>query len=155
MTPWTCSPAGSSVQGILQARMLEWVAVSSAKGSSQPKDQTWVSHIAGRFFIIWTIREVLLYCSSSLFMRICSKIPSRCLKPQLYLTLHIYIYKFFFLYEWAGSIYRVYILGKRTIRIPGRMGSSHYSEQPGDMHFKTYELFISGIFHLLRCASCD
>ena len=46
-------PTGSSVHGILQARILEWVAMSSSRESSQPKNQTHVSHIfciAGRFF---------------------------------------------------------------------------------------------------------
>ena len=38
------------VHGILQARILEWVAFPSSRGSSQPRDQTQVSHIAGRFF---------------------------------------------------------------------------------------------------------
>ena len=42
----------SSVHGILQARTLEWIAVPSSKGSSQPRDQTQVSHIAGRFFTV-------------------------------------------------------------------------------------------------------
>ena len=50
--PMDCSPARSSVHGILQARVLEWVAISS-KGSSQPRDWTWVSSIAGRFFTFW------------------------------------------------------------------------------------------------------
>ena len=45
-----CSPPGSSVRGILQARILEWVAISFSKGSSQPRDGTQVSHIAGRRF---------------------------------------------------------------------------------------------------------
>ena len=43
---------GSSVHGILQARILEWVAIPFSRGSSQPRDRTWVSYIAGRFFII-------------------------------------------------------------------------------------------------------
>ena len=42
MTPWTCSPPGSSVQGILQARILEWVAIPFSRGSSWPMDRTWV-----------------------------------------------------------------------------------------------------------------
>ena len=46
------SPPGSSAHGILQARILEWVAIPFSGGSSQPRDQTWVSHIAGRLFII-------------------------------------------------------------------------------------------------------
>ena len=37
-TPWTCSLAGSSVHGISQARMLEWVAISSSRGSSDPDE---------------------------------------------------------------------------------------------------------------------
>ena len=51
--PMDCSPPGSSVHGILQARILEWVAISFSRGSSQHRDQTWVSCIAGRFFTIW------------------------------------------------------------------------------------------------------
>ena len=38
--PVDCSPPGSSVHGILQARILEWIAISFSKGSSQPKDRT-------------------------------------------------------------------------------------------------------------------
>ena len=52
-----CSPAGSSVHGILQARVLEGVAMLSSRGSSQPKDRTQVSHIA--FFTIWATGEAL------------------------------------------------------------------------------------------------
>ena len=48
--PGNCSPPGSSVHGILQARMPEWVAMSFSKGSSQPREWTWVSCIAGTFF---------------------------------------------------------------------------------------------------------
>ena len=48
---------GSSVHEILQARILEWVAMPSSRGSSQPRDQTQVSCIAGRFFTIWATRE--------------------------------------------------------------------------------------------------
>ena len=48
--PMDGSPPGSSVRGILQARILEWVAISSFRGSSRPRNQTRVSCIAGRFF---------------------------------------------------------------------------------------------------------
>ena len=51
-----CSPPVSSVHGILQARILEWVAISFSRGSSQPRD-TQVSCIAGRRFILWATRE--------------------------------------------------------------------------------------------------
>ena len=45
-----CSPPGFSLHGILQARILVWVAMSSSRGSSQSRDQTCISCIAGRFF---------------------------------------------------------------------------------------------------------
>ena len=48
--PMDCSPPGSSIHGILQARILEWVAISFCRGSSQPNDQIRVSCIAGRLY---------------------------------------------------------------------------------------------------------
>ena len=48
-----------TVHGILQARVLEWVAVPSSRGSSQPRDRTQVSCIAGGFFTSWATREAL------------------------------------------------------------------------------------------------
>ena len=50
----------SSIHGIFQAKVREWVAISFSRGSSQPRDQTWVSHIVGRHFTIWATREVML-----------------------------------------------------------------------------------------------
>ena len=61
--PMDCSPPGSSVHGILQARILELVAISLSRGSSQPKDQTQVSCIAGRFYTIWATREACPPCT--------------------------------------------------------------------------------------------
>ena len=61
-----CSPPGSSVHGILQARILEWVAISFSRGSSQPRDRTQVSRIfAGRPFNLWATREAQGITSSS------------------------------------------------------------------------------------------
>ena len=61
VTPWTvCSPPDSSVHGILQARTLEWAAISFSRGSSQLRDWTQVSHITGRLFSVWATMEVLL-----------------------------------------------------------------------------------------------
>ena len=62
--PMDCSPPGSSIHGILQARILEWVLISFCKGSSQTRDQTWVSHIADRFFTIWATGGA---CGENLF----------------------------------------------------------------------------------------
>ena len=52
-----------TVHGILQARILEWVAFPFSRGSSQPSDQTQVSRIAGEFFISLAIREAQEYWS--------------------------------------------------------------------------------------------
>ena len=52
-----CSPPGSSVHGILQAKIMEWLAISFSRGSSQARDRTQVSCIAGRCFTICTARE--------------------------------------------------------------------------------------------------
>ena len=57
--PVVCSLPGSSVHGILQARMLEWVAIPFSRASSSSRDQTQVFRIAGRFFTIWATREAL------------------------------------------------------------------------------------------------
>ena len=54
--PMDCSPLGSPVHGILQARILEWVAIPFSRGSPQPRDQTGVSQIVGRFFTIWATK---------------------------------------------------------------------------------------------------
>ena len=56
--PTDCSPPGSSVHGILQARIVEWAAIPFCRGSSQPRDQTHVSCTEGRFFTIWASRRV-------------------------------------------------------------------------------------------------
>ena len=56
--PVDCSPPGSSVHGILQAKILEWVAISFSKGSSRLRDRIQVSRIAGRRFNLWATREL-------------------------------------------------------------------------------------------------
>ena len=59
-----CSLPGSSVLGIFQATILEWVAMPSSTGSSQPRDWTQVSHTAGKFFTNWATREAQEYWST-------------------------------------------------------------------------------------------
>ena len=63
VTPY-CSPSGFSVHGILQARTLEWVGIPFSRGSSWPRDWTWVSHTAGRF----SLSEPAGKCQSSLII---------------------------------------------------------------------------------------
>ena len=52
-----CNPPGSSVHAILQARILDWVAILFSRESSQPREWTQVSLIADRFFTVWVTRE--------------------------------------------------------------------------------------------------
>ena len=52
-----CSPPDSSVHGIFQAKILEWIAIPFSRGSSQPRNLTQVSCIAGRFLTIWATKE--------------------------------------------------------------------------------------------------
>ena len=65
--PMDCSPPGSSVHGISQVRILEWIAISFSRGSSGSRNRTLVSCIAGsllhcsRFFTDWATREALLF----------------------------------------------------------------------------------------------
>ena len=56
--PMDCSLLGSSIHGIFQARVLEWVAISFSRGSSRPRNRTQVSCIVDRRFTIWATREV-------------------------------------------------------------------------------------------------
>ena len=58
--PMDWSPPGSSVHGILQAKILEWVAISFSRGSSRPRDQTLLCCIAGRLLTDWGSREALI-----------------------------------------------------------------------------------------------
>ena len=60
MTPWTVTPLQAPLStGILQARILQWAARPSSRGSSRPRDQTQVSCIAGKFFTLWALRLYL------------------------------------------------------------------------------------------------
>ena len=60
--PQDCSPPGSSVHGISQARILEWVAISFSRGSSRPRDTAHISCLAGRFFTTEPPGKPLLSC---------------------------------------------------------------------------------------------
>ena len=65
--PMDCSLPGSSVHGIFQARVLEWVAISFSRRSSQPRDWTWVSCTVGRRFTVWATREVKHWINNPVF----------------------------------------------------------------------------------------
>ena len=55
-----CSPPGCSLHGISQARILEWVAISFSRGSSQPRDRTWISCIGRRILYLCHLRSPLI-----------------------------------------------------------------------------------------------
>ena len=61
--PTLCDPMDYTVHRILQARILEWASIPFSRGSSQPRDWTWVSCIVGGFFTIWATREAQEYWS--------------------------------------------------------------------------------------------
>ena len=61
--PRVCNPPASSVHGLLQARILEWIAIAFSTVSSQPRGQTRVSCAASKFFTVWATREVQEYYS--------------------------------------------------------------------------------------------
>ena len=67
--PTLCDPMDYIVLGILQTRILEWVAIPFSRGSSQSRDRTGVSLIAGRFFTSWATREAQEYWSAYPFSR--------------------------------------------------------------------------------------
>ena len=73
------SPPGSPIHGILQVRILEWVAIPFCRGSSWPRDWTQVSHIAGRFFTIWVTVQFSSVAQSRLTL--CN--PMNCSTPGL------------------------------------------------------------------------
>ena len=63
LCPTLWNPMDYTVQGILQARILEWVAFPFSRGSSQPRDWNQVSRVVGRFYTSWAPREAQEYWS--------------------------------------------------------------------------------------------
>ena len=66
-TPWAAARQAPLSVGSLQARILEWVAMPSSRGSSQPRDQTQVSCTAGGFLTIWATREAYILTLFTMF----------------------------------------------------------------------------------------
>ena len=75
--PTLCNPMDYTVHGILQARILEWVAFPVSRGSSQPRNWTQISHTAGRFFTSWATREAQR-CSESNYKSTQSALTGTC-----------------------------------------------------------------------------
>ena len=98
---------GSTVHGIFQARTLEWAAISFSRGSSQPRDRTWVSCIANRRFTVWARkRGSNMFSNQPKVMHATDKWQSRHLCSNFFLFLQSYAFFFFFqcniqLYWWC------------------------------------------------------
>ena len=70
VTPWTVAHQAPLSMGILQTRILVWVAMPSSRGSFQLRDWTQVSRIAGEFFTVWATREAQLLDTEFIVQRI-------------------------------------------------------------------------------------
>ena len=86
--PMDYSQPDSSIHGILQARILEWIAISFSRGSSRPRDRTLVSRIEGRCFNLWAYRMILLlshqcYC----ILKMCWKVMD-----------NVFVHRYYFLH---------------------------------------------------------
>ena len=88
-----CDPRDYTVHGILQARTLEWVAILFSRGSSQPRDRTQVSHVAGGFFTSWTTRKAPQVSKFCLFFSFFHSVPQTG-KFQIYIFPLIFYFLF-------------------------------------------------------------
>ena len=90
-----CNPMGYTVNWILQARILEWVAFPFSRGSSHLRDWAQVSHIAGGFFTVWAIRETKTYQTQNLSLKAKSTVlvswNSKSTREMVLLTFNQYI----------------------------------------------------------------
>ena len=116
LRPMNYSPPGSSPCGILQARILQWVAIPFSRGSSWPRDYTQVFCTVGRFFTSWTTREAWRTkpISHKVFqlyvVKFCKCSKYFCVFSNYWVTiLYIYIYKYYtviiFPYKWVNFMY--------------------------------------------------
>ena len=88
---WLCDPmdcrlSGSSAHGIFQARILEWVAISSSRAISWPRDRTWVSLIVGRCFTVWAIRDSLIVKIVCVLFILIIWFLQPCIMPELLIS---------------------------------------------------------------------
>ena len=103
-----CSLPGSSVHVIFQARILEWVAISSFKGFSWPRDWTQVSRTASKFFTVWASREASKWANLGL-ISIFTLAYSLSLSLSLSLSIYIYIYVCMYVYIFVCVCVCIYI----------------------------------------------
>ena len=134
--PVDCSPPGSSVQGISQARILEWVAISFSRGSSWPGDRIHVSCMAGEFFTIEPLRKpIIWFFSVCFFWSVQLKVCQFCLSFQrtnFWFHLFSLLFSLFLIALFSGYLYYFLLLslgfpcgssGKESACNAGDMGS--------------------------------
>ena len=109
--PIDCSPPGSSAHGILQARILEWVAIPFSRGPPKPGDQTRVSCITSRFFTNWATSILYLQYISAQVTHISGvlllHVASRCYNG-LYMSTAPYKIRLNVFSSWASSLLSFY-----------------------------------------------
>ena len=93
------NPMEYTINGILQARILEWVAFPFSRGSSQPKDRTQVPCIAGRFFTVWATREAIYKWYYVVFACLCLTYFTQCnsLGPSVLLQMALFFNYYLFI----------------------------------------------------------
>ena len=151
-----CSPPGSSVHGILQARILEWIAISFSRGSSQPRNGTLIPALVGRFFITKSPGKPKTHSNSAYLMKLLSgsNEPSRmagtyyqltddCLHIIIALThikMPIFIFHLHYYKEWCFPCSSV---GKESACNTGDLGSiSGSGRSPGERNGNHSSIFV-------------
>ena len=135
-----CSIPGSSVHGILHARILEWVAIPFPRGSSPFRDWTWVFCISGTFFTIWATREAPILL-------------------KLRIIDHILLEIFLSIMEQAGdgadrnpsSLVWHRILSKLNLILPFNITSNHSHREPCFPRYIGLNSFFCPCLTLLSC----
>ena len=128
-----CSLPGFYVHGILQARMLEWVAISFSSRSSLSRDQTQVSCITGGFFTLYAIREAHLPPHWPLYPTACSTL---CLNKNMHVKSTISKAKLFILYFFSSFAFPISVNNTSSIfssqitRENDYFSFFHYSSYP-------------------------
>ena len=137
------SPPGSSVHGILQARIVEWVAMPFCREYCWPRDQTQVSCIAGRFFTIWATRaliylsSVCVYLSISLSVYLSMEKMENCQKKNTRIP-------------WQSRLRRTVPQLRASVRslVPELRTHSHIAkkeEKPKEKKIEKYKITVTGI----------
>ena len=133
--PTDCSLPGSSVHGVLQARILKWIAILFSRGSSLSRDWIQVSYIAGRFFTVWATMEEISHVEHFISQRnasfgwVCKKQPKlptwfeilvAVTKSSLFQRWRkLTVYKSFLCLFWSWVLNKTICLGFRYTELEG------------------------------------